>query len=926
MQFGQWVLRRSDGEPLPAGREPLEQFLDTLPAAVFIKDRLGRYVYANREMLELSAVPAGQFHGRTAFDFYSEETARRIAEEDQRALDGEVVESERELVMPQGQGRRVAGVVKLRIDGSPWGDVVLGVYQDLTAQKDVELELARERDFVGALLDTAGTPLLAVDLAGHVIRWNGACSQITGYHLSELRDKPVWEALCPADEGPVFRAAFERAAAGEPLVRQSSDWLARDGTRHRISWSLALLRDAGGQPAHVIATGVDITSQVQAERDQQHVEMEFRLVWEKAADAMVFLDAQGIIAAANPPFAALVKAPESSLEGRPFHSILQRRSLEPGVGSEEFRRKFAARSFAREETDEFQLTTGNTMWLEISNSFLDLPGRPPWLLRVLRDVSDRMKHEQELHAANQFLETTTLWAQEMAASAELASEAKSEFLANVSHEIRTPMNGILGMTELALTTNLTLEQREYLNMVKFSAESLLGLLDDILDLSKAESGKMELSTHPFRLREHLTAMLRPLRLRATSRGLELKWEIEPEVPDFLDGDSGRLRQILINLIGNAIKFTDGGEVNLRVSCLRRSGPTALLRFLVQDTGIGMMEDQLGAIFEPFTQLDGTSTRRRGGTGLGLSISDKLVELMGGRLFVSSEPRRGSAFSFTLRLKVVTEDAAPQRQAAAETVYRIPLRHLRCLVAEDNPVNQKLVTRMLERCGHEVQLAATGRQAVEAASASEFDIVLMDVQMPEMDGLEATAEIRRREDESGSGKHLPILAMTAHAMPGDREACLDSGMDGYLSKPLRLDHLMDAIAATIGDEPLSPDPLREMGGTMDMDRDLALSRVGGDEQLLGELAGLFLEEYPQLLRLLREGVEKPNWTQAAEAAHQLKGLLGQFGAEEARELAVKAEQCARQAEPLEAAQTVEALEKAMHRLRPELERWNAMGPV
>ena len=888
-------------------------------------------------------------------------------------------------------------------------------------------------DFV-SLISLRGRPLF-VNKAGRQLLRMDANQDVSATRLRDYYTEETWknirEVMIPAVnehgrcEGEGQLRHFQ---SGEMIDVLISAFLARHPRSNR--------------PICLVLVHHDVSDRKRAEASEVLKEA----ILESSLDPIITINHEGVITVFNRAAEDTFRLKAAEVLGQKPEGLIFARTDEPGGQGRVGRHVSSQKgSMLGRRTEMTAIRAGGeTFPVETAMTISQVKGLPVFTFFV-RDISERKRWEADLCRAKE--------------AAEAASRAKSDFLANMSHEIRTPMNAVIGMTELVLDTELTDSQRDYLTMVRESGESLLSVINDVLDFSKIEAGKLALENSLFDLRESLGDTVKSFALRAHRKDLELACRIRPQVPDRLMGDANRLRQVVVNLVANAIKFTELGEVVLDVRCESQSDNRVLLRFSVTDTGIGIAEDKRDTIFEAFEQVDSSTTRRFGGTGLGLGISAKLVELMAGKIWVKSEVDRGSTFYFTAefqlaggrsdqvqppddnvladtRVLVVDDNVSSRRildetlkswkvdsttadgvgdafhlmrQAQqegkpfnlvladanmpevdgftlAERIKRAPdlnspiimmltsgdrrgditrcrqleiddyllkpvkqselfdslavalgkkvgkktglaaedgstrLPRLKVLLAEDSVVNQKLAIGLLEKHGHEIIVVNHGKEAIEAVQAQEFDLVLMDLQMPEMDGLEATAQIRAQEKETG--KHLPIIAMTAHAMKDDRQRCLDAGMDDYVAKPVRARHLFATIGKVLG---TSLDSDTRAGLVLERDSVVdwsdALTAVKGDRSLLKVVVEAVLNEASGMVEAVRQAVADCEPKALQLAAHTLRGSIRYFGSTLAFGHAARLEEMGREGNLRESKQTFRALEEEMERLLAVLSEYH-----
>ncbi len=656
---------------------------------------------------------------------------------------------------------------------------------------------------------------LEVDRQGIIQRVNRRECELRGLTKRDLVRKHCTDLLPAADRQRLWQQIERRMFGKVALVPYHTKYVRPDGSTVTVEVHEQLLSDSAGYPMGMRMATIDITERKQSEAEAYQSASELRVLFQGIPDLFARLDGDGNVldcsgGRSSDPFLS----PEN-FAGRRLQDILIPEVLLQFRLAQDKARKTGEMQIVEFGIDNHQ---GGAVY---ETRLLTL-NWDEWIA-IIRNITVRRRNERKLKEYAQQLERKNEELHSALVTAREATELKSQFLANMSHEIRTPMNGVVGMTSFLLETALTAEQQEYAESIRRSADALLTLINDILDLAKIESGKLRIDRVPFSVEALVEETTSVLAFEARAKGLEFVCTILPGLNRPVAGDPGRLRQVLTNLVGNAIKFTEEGRIHVNVELLNEVTSGVLVRFTVKDTGIGILPDQKNRLFQSFTQGDGSSTRRYGGTGLGLAISKQLVELLGGEIGVESEPGRGSRFWFTANFGKLDSRAAVEVQPAVSPIEppgmpkanvdaidsrppapgfdavkfagvlaeksQIGEDDRRVLLAEDNEINQRIAVRLLQRLGLTVDSVANGREAVEAMAHRKYDLVFMDCQMPGMDGFEATGIIRTQQ---GKTDRTPICALTANAMEGDRERCLAAGMDDYISKPVGIEKLKDVI--------------------------------------------------------------------------------------------------------------------------------------
>ena len=839
----------------------LEVLLNNLQVGIAACDADGNLTLLNRSVREFDALPAEgpvvsiPFEERPArYGLYQADGRERMRPEDMpmyRALHGESVRDFEYIIMPPGGARRTvvaSGQPILAPNGRKLGAVV--AIQDVSQQRAAGQRLRESEERFRQAFEFAGAGMAIVGLNGGWLKVNRAICEITGYPEPELLKKTFQDITHPEDLDADLSHVRDLLENRARYYQMEKRYIRRNGGIVWIHLTASLVRDDAGAPLHFISQIQDITARKRAEEALRESEERFRDLFENASDLIQSTAPNGRFLFVNRAWSETLGYTDAELRGLRVFDIVHPDHRDEWAMA--FRRVIVGENLSNLDT-AFIARDGRKILVEGNAHCHFRNGLPVGVRGIFRDCTERRRGEVELRTAKE--------------SAEAANRAKSRFLANMSHEIRTPMNGVIGMTRLLLDTPLNEDQHDFAGTILASAEHLLTVINGILDFSKVEAGKIELETLDFDPLVLIEETLELLSDAAQAKRIELAVHAAQGASRRFRGDAGRLRQVLTNLVGNAIKFTACGEVAVHFEAVGETDSHATLVFRVRDTGIGIDRAKQPGLFEAFSQADVSTTRKFGGTGLGLAISKQLVELMGGRIGVESAPGQGSTFWFSVPMQ--KQSAIPQGSELAA----VPGSR-RILLAEDNPVNQKVALGQLRKLGYAVDAVANGFEALEALDRVSYDVVLMDCQMPEMDGYEAAAAIRQRE---GAGRHIWIVAMTANALPEDRELCLAAGMNDYVSKPVRtadlaavLERASFSVAESLAVDSRNIAQMRELFGEEDNDH-------------LRRLVERFRDDAPRSLAELDAAAARGDGRSIKRLAHTVKSGAAYFGARPFQEL-------------------------------------------
>ncbi len=833
--------------------------------------------------------------------------------------------------------------------------------RSITRQQQEELNMRAELNRLALVARKTNNAVIITD-EKQEIRWvNAGFTRLTGYELDEVINKVPGHVLqCEnTDPNTVQRLRDHLREGRECRVEILNR--SKNGNEYWLDIEVQPLRDKSESVIGFIAVETDITASVLQREELAEKEQIARRALKSHEDLLAAAVQTSVIATDPTGRITLFSRGAENMLGYRAEEVL---NGSPAIFHDRHEMELRAVELSKElnrPIEGFEIFVAKTRdgghdthkWiyrrkdggeLQVSlivSAIRDENGEISGFLGIATDITRIIEAENRLQRVNEELERSFAHANLMAEQANAANVAKSEFLANMSHEIRTPMNGVIGMTLMLLDTPLNAEQRHFAEVVRESAESLLALINDILDFSKIEAGKLSIECIALDIRHIMSGVNKVMRLRAEQKGLHLSIEIDDAVPQWLMGDPSRLRQVLFNLLGNAIKFTLVGHVRAVIEMEKTDHEAIWLRFRVMDTGIGIDEQKMKLLFNKFSQVDASTTREFGGTGLGLAICKQLVELMGGAIGVTSELHRGSEFWFVLPLKLQTTDVStqhpepPKLMASLHQVasMRDCFKGYRFLLAEDNLVNQEVARGMLLKLGCFVEVVNHGKEALEALTKQDYDLILMDVQMPEMDGFEATRRIRDSDLIPVERRKIPIIAMTAHAMEGDRERCVAAGMNDYICKPIALEPMINTLARCLSVEVIGSSADLENLNQLDtsatarlcdatFDANELLDRFMGDVVLVSEIIDDFLIELPQDIAVMRESIERGEVAQMIQRSHALRGAAANMAADRLAAIAAKIENGAVDQDLEFIKQYFDEMESEVSALVKELQTWLA----